>query len=128
MFSATASARSRPLSLHSSRRATRFVPSKHAIFARYFRALYCRYRHNISPGTDSSEGFPRANSREWLERLRWLESRDHVVWNGGPPKLFRVILTTGRPYSGFVALHRQFAIDRQAVFDVETGTPELADS
>src|SRR5215475_703826 len=104
MLSATASARSRPLSLHSSRRATRFVPSERTLLAR---PIVVVTGSILDPGANLSEGLLKANSREWLGRLRRPEPGDHVAGDGGTADLFRIVLAAGSPHPGFVALDRQ---------------------
>ena len=105
MLSATASAQSRPLSLHSSSLAKRFRPLE----ARSFCALFVF----IVSATTHYAGRPlQTNSREWLERLRWPKFGNHIGRDGHGANLFRVVLATSRPNPRFSPLDRQLAINR----------------
>src|SRR5215475_5984218 len=62
-----------------------------------------------------------------MERLRSREFRDHVAGNRRGAYFFRVILAACGPDTGFSALDRKFAGDRQPVLHIEARTAELAD-
>src|SRR5262249_54896264 len=126
MLSATASVRSRPLSLHSSRRAKRFVPSCARFCALFSHYSYCNSA-NTSAAAGPAEVVPQTNSREWLERLRAREFCDDFAGDRGSAYLFRVFLAAGGPDPGFSALDRKLPGDREKVFYIEAGATKLTD-
>src|SRR5664280_2413242 len=122
MLSATASARSRPLSVNSRSRVKCFFPVR--------RVSAIRASSDYAVTTHQQSHPLQTHYREWLGRLpavrgRLPKSGNDIARNGDAADLVRIVLVTRRPDPGLGPVHRQFAADGEPVLDVETGAAEL---
>src|SRR5258708_9886455 len=119
MLSATASARSRPLSLHSSSLAKRFRPLEARSFCASFVFI-------VSATTHYARRPLQTNFREWLERLRRPKFDDYIGRDGRTTKLFGVFLVARRPNPRFSPLARQVAVSQETVSNPQSIAAQYA--